>query len=122
MAGVNSTISVKSNPVKRVSLQEKAEGRHAESATERGLLMPDCEYQCEFHRGKIEWHHPITDNFVVGIYLCEAHHSIIQGRKKRYDGEMMVNKSLKEMREELKALESSRVITGGHSNDEVDKH
>jgi len=41
-----------------------------------------CDYPCEFHMGKSEWHHPIAAHPDIGINLCEAHHSIIQGRNK----------------------------------------
>ena len=63
-----------------------------------------CQYKCVFHKGKIEWHHPISSRPQVGIYLCEAHHSLLQGRKHRYFGEAIINKTLDEMRVEIAAL------------------
>jgi len=83
-----------------------------------------CEYDCVFHHYKpsgAEWHHPIS-NKDYGIWLCEAHHSIIMGRRHRYSGEIMVNKTLEQMRRELKTLESRRVIEQGGKPDEIDKH
>ena len=87
--------------------------------------MNNCEYDCEFHHYKhtgAEWHHPISSKGLIGIYLCEAHHSIIMGRKIRYLGETVVNKSINEIRMELKALEAQRVIEQGGNPDEIDKH
>lgn len=86
--------------------------------------VKQCEYPCEFHRYKpegAEWHHPISTKD-YGLWLCEAHHSIICGRKKRYDGELAINKSLGQMRVELKELERCRVIEQGGNPDEIDKH
>lgn len=63
-----------------------------------------CEYACDFHKGKVEWHHPISRDRMVGIYLCEAHHSIIQGRRFKYLGECTSNKSLFLMKREIEDL------------------
>ena len=87
--------------------------------------MNNCEYSCEFHRYKptgAEWHHPISSNGLIGIYLCELHHSIICGRKKRDPLELIVNKSLDEMRMELKELERRRIIEQGGNPNDIDKH
>ena len=88
-----------------------------------------CEYTCVWHQYKLvdgeyksEWHHPISSNGLIGVYLCEAHHSIICGRKKRLPGEIIVNKSVDEMRTELKALERRRIIEQGGNPDDIDKH
>lgn len=81
-----------------------------------------CVYDCAFHRGKIDWHHPISTNGMIGMYLCEAHHSILYGRKKRYNGEMVVNKTLTEMYRELKQLERDEITKQGGNPDEIDKH
>lgn len=75
----------------------------------------NCAYLCPFHRGKIEWHHPIEGNWTIGLYLCEAHHSLIQGRKTRYAGEVVIDKTLDEMRAEVKALEAD-VLNGMIAN------
>ncbi len=84
--------------------------------------MNACEYECEFHRGKVDWHHPISRKGLIGLNLCEAHHSIIMGRRRRYNGETIVNKTLDEMRSELKSLERRRIIEQGGNPDEIDKH
>ncbi len=84
--------------------------------------MNDCAYPCEFHRGKIEWHHPIAEEGEVGVYLCEAHHSLVQGRKVRYRGEMIVNKTLDEMRAELKEMEREAVEAKGKRLSDINKH
>lgn len=63
-----------------------------------------CQYKSVFHKGKIEWHHPISSRPQVGIYLCEAYHSLLQGRKYRYSGEAIINKTLDEMRAEITTL------------------
>lgn len=82
----------------------------------------ECEYECDFHRGKVEFHHPISNKHTIGVNLCEAHHSLIQGRKRKYLGECIVNKSLDQMRKELKELEYKRIIAVGASPSEIDKH
>ena len=84
-------------------------------------MKSDCAYTCEFHRGKVEFHHPIAEAGDTGIFLCEAHHSIIQGRKKRYAGEIIVNKSLDKMRAELKLLEEAAVVARGYMRGEINK-
>lgn len=81
-----------------------------------------CAYLCGFHRGKVEWHHPISTRFDVGFILCEAHHSLLMGRKKRYIGEIGINKTLAEMRAEIKDLEAQVVIKAGLQLSDIDKH
>jgi len=81
-----------------------------------------CEYDCEVHRGKVEWHHPCSEYPEVGLNLCELHHSIILGRKKRNPSEIAVNKTLPEMREELHRLELSAVTKVGLTLSDIDKH
>ena len=82
-----------------------------------------CEYECEYHRGPVEWHHPISDDsFDIGLWLCQAHHSIICGRKKRYPGEVAVNKSLSDMRLELYDLEIHKCNEAGIPISLIDKH
>ena len=63
-----------------------------------------CEYDCIFHKGKVEFHHPCSYAPSVGIYLCEAHHSLLQGRKHRYTGEAAIPKTLNGMRDEIQHL------------------
>ncbi len=88
--------------------------------------MKACEYESDFHRYKpsgAEWHHPISSREDVGMWLCEYHHSILCGRKKRsYLGEMMVNKGLDEIRSELRELERKWVFQMGADPNEIDKH
>lgn len=82
----------------------------------------ECLYESTFHLGKIEWHHPISSNPEIGLSLCEAHHSLIKDRKKLYDDEFLAtNKSLEQMKGELKQLEADIVIKSGHSVEEIDK-
>jgi hypothetical protein len=89
--------------------------------------MPNsCGYDSEFHKYKptgAEWHHPISSRGDVGGWLCEYHHSIICGRKNRsYFGEMLVNKRLNDIRNELKELERKWVFQTGANPDDIDKH
>ena len=67
----------------------------------------------KFHRGKVHWHHPIEGNLDVGLWLCEAHHSILMGRKRKYWGEVCDGRSIEEVRQELKELEAKRVREAG---------
>lgn len=85
-------------------------------------MIPSCQYICKVHKGKIEWHHPISWVPRVGLYLCELHHSIIQGRKKRDDCELVLDKSLDEMRIDLLRLEKMAVEKAGINPDCIDKH
>ena len=78
-----------------------------------------CAYKKTPCRGKIEWHHPIAGVWKVGLYLCEAHHSLIQGRKKLYNTELMMDRQ--ETVAELKALERSVVVAAGYDACEIDK-
>ena len=80
-----------------------------------------CEYESEYHRGKVEYHHPISYRPDVGCFLCELHHSIILSRLKRYTGEMSIDKSLAEMKREIQELVARRVIKAGLSLAEIDK-
>lgn len=79
----------------------------------RDTWMLNCAYDCLFHRGKIEWHHPVAEERNLGLYLCEAHHSIIQGRKFKYAEELTLDKSLAEMKKELQALEIRVIEASG---------
>ena len=87
-----------------------------------GIRMnEECEYECEFHGRNVQWHHPISSDNSVGLWLCEAHHSLLNGRKKRYIGEMISDKGLDEMRIELKALELGAVLEAGYTFEDIDK-
>jgi len=96
-------------------------------ARARGGLMPittikfECAYQCQVHSGTVEWHHPIEGKY-VGMNLCQLHHSLIQGRKKRDYREIIVNKGLEQMRAEVKELERQVVILAGCNPSEINKH
>ena len=81
-----------------------------------------CEYDCEFHYGKVEWHHPISKDGMVGVYLCEAHHSLIYGRKHGLPGETIVKKSYDQMRSEIQALVIERIKERGYTEDDIDKN
>jgi len=87
----------------------------------RWIYNGGCDYGCEFHRGKVEFHHPIEEES-CGLNLCEAHHSLIQGRKQRYPGESIVDKSLDQMRVEIKALEERAVRLAGFNPMAINKH
>jgi hypothetical protein len=70
----------------------------------------------------MDWHHPCSKYQYVGLFLCEAHHSLLSlGRKKRLLFEMQINKSLKEMHDELKALELKTVLSMGLTEKDIDK-
>ena len=86
------------------------------------MLIRYCESECEVHNGKVEFHHPITGKPLVGLNLCELHHSLIYGRKKRHPIEMAINKTIEEMRAEVKAFEAKRIIEQGCNPSEIDKH
>jgi len=81
----------------------------------------ECQYDCEYHRGKTEFHHPVSRDGTVGLYLCEAHHALLRNRAKRYKGEMIIDKTLAEMRDELKAMELSAVLKAGYQAGDIDK-
>lgn len=89
-------------------------------------LNNQCEYKCPYHQGPVEWHHPIGGAGSViasniGLRLCQAHHSLLYGRKVKYTWELGLNKTLDEMRGELKELESSRIKEFGLSPQLVNK-
>ena len=85
------------------------------------------ERQCELGnffgwpcRGKLESHHPISDeNF--HIPLCEAHHSLLQGREKRYKEELKVKPWLYQMRELAWEYVAWRVQESGLDPLKIDK-
>lgn len=56
------------------------------------------------HDGKVEGHHPVHWLEDARIPLCELHHSLLQGRKKRHRKEIQVNKTLGEMKAEIESL------------------
>jgi len=65
-----------------------------------------CEY-CGSSGGQIEWHHPVPQLQCVGIYLCQKHHSLVQGRKQLYFDE--TSQGLEFEREKVKRLVRRRV-------------
>jgi hypothetical protein len=81
-----------------------------------------CEYNCTFHKGKVEFHHPISNRPDVGVNLCEAHHSLIKGRKKKYWDETAINKSIAQMRYEVISLVNDRIKAFGCSVSQIDKY
>ena len=81
-----------------------------------------CDYPCEFHFGKTEWHHPVSLRPDVGIYLCEAHHSILQGRKFQYSAEKTVIKTLIDMKREIMGLVFDHLEKAGLSKWDIDKN
>lgn len=80
-----------------------------------------CEYPCEFHKGKVEWHHPCSQYPKVGMYLCEAHHSLLLGRHHRYAGEQLIEKALAEMRQEIQTIIEQKVLDKGLGLANIDK-
>ena len=80
-----------------------------------------CAYLCLFHKGKVEWHHPISTVWHCGFYLCEAHHSILMGRKKLYSGEICLEKSLEQTRKEIRQMEVEVVTRDGFPPEHIDK-
>jgi hypothetical protein len=81
-----------------------------------------CMYDCIGHKGTIEFHHPCSEYPLVGINLCEAHHSLMTlGRKKSYPFEMDINKALDQMRLELLDLQLKAVTDEGLSKFNIDK-
>ncbi len=72
--------------------------------------LVECSYSCMVHRGKVEWHHPIRERSDIGLYLCECHHSILLGRKRKYTFELGLGKTLEQMRIEIKQLEQEAII------------
>jgi len=81
-----------------------------------------CEYDCVGHRGKTDWHHPISKDGKVGLYLCEAHHSLLFGRKRKYTFEYDIDKSLAEMRYEVCLLVIDVVKKAGYTKEDIDKN
>lgn len=79
----------------------------------------ECAYKRTPCRGKIEWHHPCSEYPNVGLYLCEAHHSILQGRKKLYLSELCVN--LDDLYADLKSLELEVVRNAGLAAEDINK-
>lgn len=86
------------------------------------IITRTCSYDCPYHKGKIDWHHPVSSRNDVGIDLCEAHHSLIMGRKIRYADEIIINKTLTEMANEIYQLSLEAVEKVGLSEEDIDKH
>jgi len=80
-----------------------------------------CEFLCSSHRGKTEWHHPISSDITVGLYLCESHHSLILGRAKRYSGELLLDETVMQMRERLVKQIEDKVLSSGYQLADIDK-
>ena len=75
--------------------------------------MTKCEFPSMFHRGKDNWHHPISWAWDCGMYLCEAHHSLILGRKRLYEDESIIE-TIEELRSRVRVFEKSKVIALGN--------
>jgi hypothetical protein len=84
------------------------------------MTDPVCAYVCIGHRGKVEWHHPISKNGIVGVHLCEAHHSLLQGRKKQYQWEYDMD--FAQMRAEVYQLVLDEIKKHGYTADDIDKY
>ena len=80
-----------------------------------------CAYECAYHKGKVEWHHPISSRIDVGLNLCEAHHSLLKGRKKKYLAECQIDKGISEMRHEVNLLVVDVVRAAGLDPRDIDK-
>jgi len=70
------------------------------------MLNKKCEY-CGSDTGQIEWHHPVPQYLSIGVFLCQKHHSLVQGRKKLYTIEF--DKNLESEREKVTKLVYQRV-------------
>lgn len=79
-----------------------------------------CSYKYTPCRGKIEFHHPVSDNPSVGLDLCEGHHSVLQGRRKKYNTEISVR--MEDLRTDLRNLELEVVTAAGLTAGDIDKH
>jgi len=80
-----------------------------------------CDYESEYHKGKVEWHHPCSQHSDIGLNLCESHHSVLQGREIRYTGELLINKTLAEMKQEIESMVTEVVLKAGLRLDDIDK-
>jgi len=89
--------------------------------SQRWTYNGGCEFEWHFHKGKVEWHHPLQDNLDIGMYLCEGHHSLLQGRKRLYNGESD-NMPLSEILELLKDQERRVVVRAGLDSKNINKH
>ena len=85
------------------------------------MITDRCWYDCPFHKGPIEWHHPISTTHDCGMSLCQAHHSIIQGRKILYQEELNLGLTIDKLWHDLKNLEADAVIDAGYSPAQIDK-
>lgn len=87
----------------------------------------ECEYlgvPDDCHRGKVEWHHPLSWTIDVGLNLCESHHSLarLQGYRKRvYPEERVLNMTTDEIRDEVVKLIHSTVLKAGYKVTDIDK-
>jgi hypothetical protein len=90
-----------------------------------------CAYDCTGHQTRkqdkegnpfYEWHHPCKSHDLVGMYLCEAHHSLLSlGRKRMLEFELYIDKTLPQMHAELKELELKIVLAAGLKAEDIDK-
>jgi hypothetical protein len=74
------------------------------------------------HHGKTEKHHPVHWFPEAILPLCEVHHSLILGRKKKTDKEYHVNKTLDDMRTEIHQLEIEMLSHFNLREADIDKH
>lgn len=83
-----------------------------------------CEYASEYHNGKVEWHHPISSEGLVGMELCQGHHSIIADhpRVKLYPEEIKLGYTIERMYKEIKILEQLTVELAGFKVEDINKH
>jgi hypothetical protein len=82
----------------------------------------NCEVWWEdWHYGNIQWHHPISTNPEVGCWLCQGHHSLIQGRKERYPAETIFDKTNEERATRIEKFVIGRVKDKGFSKYDIDK-
>lgn len=82
----------------------------------------ECSFRWPYHHGKVEWHHPISWDPKVGAYLCELHHSLIQGRKKVHDLELADPVGLEQMRNKVVKYIQGVVKDAGYSKYDIDKN
>ena len=82
----------------------------------------ECEFACNYHNGPVEWHHPISWAPEVGCYLCQLHHSLVQGRKTRHPKELLDDRPLETIRMKVIKFVIGKVKDAGYSKYDIDKN
>ena len=86
-------------------------------------MSDECEVNWEdWHFKGVQWHHPISEHPEVGINLCQGHHSLICGRKKRYSGETCINETNDERKIKIFEFCVVKLQQKGFGRGDVDKN